>query len=378
MYSGMSREYDSICYLVSKYESGGNPDDAGGDGGRACGELQFDCEYGLGPFVSWCFEQDPVFYAPFEPFLGMTMELLGNREFFSAWHTVCARDKARFEYDQFDYVISGAEDCLNNRLEALTERYGFDFVHCSNALKGCILSITNRFGSYDLMYHFFYCTPESTEESIVNQAYTLMMDRLPKIQRWNERNEWGDCLKLLHGELDIYMPDEKPAGGIDWSWKMSAAYLGANAAGQAVVEYCRQHVGDEYNQDYRDSPGIYDCSSLVYRAYAYTGITYMEGMRAVDEAVFLYDHGMTFTDRNQLQPGDLIFSTSSPKYELTNDGTMLGIGHVRIYIGNGEMIHASGRKRGVVLEPAVYSDLSTGELYGRPLPFSYPEGKNTR
>ena len=44
----------SICSVMlplvaAKYESGGNPDQVGGDGGNACGEFQFDNRYELGP-----------------------------------------------------------------------------------------------------------------------------------------------------------------------------------------------------------------------------------------------------------------------------------------------------------------------------------------
>lgn len=52
-----SSAYDGACYLAAKYESGGNPDQVGGDGGNACGEFQFDNRYELGPFVRWCYEK---------------------------------------------------------------------------------------------------------------------------------------------------------------------------------------------------------------------------------------------------------------------------------------------------------------------------------
>ena len=35
-----SSAYDGACYLAAKYESGGNPDQVGGDGGNACGRSE--------------------------------------------------------------------------------------------------------------------------------------------------------------------------------------------------------------------------------------------------------------------------------------------------------------------------------------------------
>ena len=91
-----SSAYDGACYLAAKYESGGNPDQVGGDGGNACGEFQFDNRYELGPFVRWCYEKDPTTYGPFEPYLGMTTELKNNAGFYGAWHSICIEHKIAF------------------------------------------------------------------------------------------------------------------------------------------------------------------------------------------------------------------------------------------------------------------------------------------
>ena len=48
----------------------------------------------------------------------------------------------------------------------------------------------------------------------------------------------------------------------------------------------------------------------------------------------------TKVDRKNLQPGDLVF--------FTNYKTGKGIGHVGIYIGNNQFVHASTEKTGVI------------------------------
>jgi peptidoglycan DL-endopeptidase CwlO len=67
------------------------------------------------------------------------------------------------------------------------------------------------------------------------------------------------------------------------------------------------------------SPGGFDCSGLVQYAYAQLGISVPHSTYA------LWPMG-TAISRDQLQPGDLVFFS--------------GLGHMGIYIGNNQMIHA--------------------------------------
>ena len=67
------------------------------------------------------------------------------------------------------------------------------------------------------------------------------------------------------------------------------------------------------------APGGFDCSGLVMWAYAQVGVSLPHSSYA------LYGMGVPVS-RDQLQPGDLVFFD--------------GLGHVGIYIGGGEFIHA--------------------------------------
>ena len=350
--TGLSAQYDKICYLAAKYESGGDPDQTGGDGGNACGEFQFDNRYELGPFVSWCYEQDPVFYAAFQPFLGMTTELKSNETFYNAWHTVCSANKEVFEAAQCEYVC---DQTLAPLLQAMTEYYGYDFLNCSDALKGCILSFGNRDGKYvaSIKRYFDGTTSTSTDREIIERAYNAMIERRPYIQRW--RYEKADCLALLEGTLDVYEPSSNAAGSIDWSWKK---IMGGSEVGNLVAQIAVSKIGCGYSQSLRDEDGWYDCSSLVYRCYAEAGITYLNGKTAADEAQYLVEHGMTVS-ASELQPGDIIF------YSYESNGRYRNISHVAIYIGNNEMVHAANPSRGVVRDTFTPSNLAD-PLYGRP------------
>ena len=50
-------------------------------------------------------------------------------------------------------------------------------------------------------------------------------------------------------------------------------------------------------------------------------------------------------NQEELQPGDLIF------YSTEQNGEFRNITHVAIYVGDGKMVHAAGKARGVVLDP---------------------------
>lgn len=347
-----SSEYDGACYLAAKYESGGNPDQTGGDGGNACGEFQFDNRYELGPFVRWCHEKDSLTYAAFEPYIGMTTQLKDNTSFYAAWHSICAANKVAFEAAQCEYVYT---QTLQPLLTSLTQHYGFDFNNASDALKGCVLSFGNRDGKYvqSLTRYFDGTTASSTDKEIIERAYDAMIARRPSISRWSY--EKADCLAQLAGTLDIYAPSENGAGGIDWSWKKSNQ---TSASGNAAVQAALNAVGSGYSQTRRDDPGWYDCSSLVYRSYAAAGITYLNGKCAAEQAQYLVSHNMTVS-YSELQPGDLIF------YSYEVNGRYRNISHVAIYVGDGVMVHAANESRGVVKQALSQSNLSP-QLYCRP------------
>jgi cell wall-associated NlpC family hydrolase len=90
--------------------------------------------------------------------------------------------------------------------------------------------------------------------------------------------------------------------------------LGARAAALAVRE-----VGVPYRWGGASPAGGFDCSGLVYWAYARLGVAVPHSSYA------LYAMGRRVTP-SRMKPGDLLFFS--------------GLGHVGIYIGRGRMVHA--------------------------------------
>lgn len=116
----------------------------------------------------------------------------------------------------------------------------------------------------------------------------------------------------------------------------------SNGAGQAVAQMALSKVGCRYDQDHRMEEGIYDCSSLVLRLYREVGI---ELPNVADtQGEYCYRNAMII-NQEDLQPGDLIF------YSYEASGGFRNISHVAIHVGDGKMVHAASKARGVVLDP---------------------------
>ncbi|MGH3231520.1 MAG: C40 family peptidase, partial [Streptosporangiaceae bacterium] len=73
-------------------------------------------------------------------------------------------------------------------------------------------------------------------------------------------------------------------------------------------------------------PDAYDCSGLVYAAYAAAGIH-------IARTTYQWQQDGPIIPLSQIQPGDLLFSAGS-------DGTASDPGHVVMYLGNGQVIQA--------------------------------------
>ena len=95
-----------------------------------------------------------------------------------------------------------------------------------------------------------------------------------------------------------------------------------NSAASAAISWARSKVGGCYSQSARNGP-CYDCSSFVYNAY-----------RAAGKNI-----GATYTGAypgntrqvSDMQPGDILWTS----------------GHVALYIGNNQVIHAENSRTGI-------------------------------
>lgn len=108
-----------------------------------------------------------------------------------------------------------------------------------------------------------------------------------------------------------------------------------------LLEFLVNAVGCEYSQANRWAENIYDCSSLAIRAFESVGISLTGGLFGNTETLLRkYENTEYFNTTGDLQFGSIIlYSGNNEHYK--------GVGHVSIYIGNGEIIQATGSKKGV-------------------------------
>lgn len=125
-----------------------------------------------------------------------------------------------------------------------------------------------------------------------------------------------------------------PGAGSSSSSNVSSAV--AAATRNAVVAYAKQFLGNPYVYGGTSLTEGADCSGFVQSVFAHFGIS--TGRSSRDQAA----RG-TVIDVNSVQPGDLLFYASGDY-----------INHVGIYIGGGQIIHASNPATGICTAPANY------------------------
>lgn len=115
---------------------------------------------------------------------------------------------------------------------------------------------------------------------------------------------------------------------------------------ETVVQSALAQVGKRYVWAASNPNVGFDCSGLVYYAFKQVGVTL--NRIAADQ----YYNG-TPVSRNQLQRGDLVFFSSGGY-----------IGHVGLYIGNGQFVHASDYSTGVIISnlSGYYSNTYAGAV----------------
>ena len=127
---------------------------------------------------------------------------------------------------------------------------------------------------------------------------------------------------------------------------------GATGRQEEVIRFALSRVGYPYSQTNRASGYAYDCSSLAYYSWQAGGVDISYGggypPTAAAEASKLYSKGevvnSTRLDVRDMEPGDLIF------YGGHDNGRFLGIYHVAVYVGNGEVVEALNEDHGVVYQ----------------------------
>jgi len=106
-----------------------------------------------------------------------------------------------------------------------------------------------------------------------------------------------------------------------------------SSGAQAAIAFARDQLGERYSQANPQGPDHWDCSGLVQAAARAGGVSLP---RVTDDQI---NSGYNVPDptASNLLPGDLVFA--------------YGVGHVGMYIGNGQIIHAPNSNTVVKISP---------------------------
>lgn len=116
--------------------------------------------------------------------------------------------------------------------------------------------------------------------------------------------------------------------------QQAAAAVNTDASlGQQVVDYAVQFVGNPYVYGGISLTSGCDCSGFVYAIYKHFGLTL--------KRTGLKQEGYAIGSLSEAQPGDLLFYS----------------GHVAIYMGNNQIVHAATKKKGICIGDANYAKI---------------------
>lgn len=161
-----------------------------------------------------------------------------------------------------------------------------------------------------------------------------------------QQGEYLTVLEELDGWVKVEIDDEPgyvKAEYVDISCELDTALNmtevnygeGVSEERAAICDFARQYVGNPYVWGGVSLTNGADCSGFVLSVFDHFGISLPHSSRAQAGCG-------TNISISELLPGDLVFYGSS------------GIGHVAIYIGNGQIVHASNSRTGIIISNINY------------------------
>lgn len=175
-----------------------------------------------------------------------------------------------------------------------------------------------------------YKEPNNTSEIID----LIKEDSIVEVLSYSDDNKY---IKCIYNNEEVYIKTSllniKPFVDYAYEYEKSSEYKKANLDyknreefEQNIKEFALQFIGNKYVWGGTSLTNGADCSGFVQAIYRNFGYN-------IDRcAASQIDDGTSISEENLL-PGDLVFY---------NDGS--GISHVAMYIGDGQIIHASNRK----------------------------------
>ena len=186
-----------------------------------------------------------------------------------------------------------------------------------------------------------YATVETTtlyarEEASADSKVYYLLGEGEKLEVIEDEGDW---IKVEVDEDNVYVSAEYVSVSMELSTALTMTEVkygeGVSDVRVSLINYALQFVGNPYVWGGTSLTNGCDCSGFVLSIYAKYGI-YLPHSSSSQS-----NYG-TKVSASEAQPGDLFFYGSG------------GISHVAIYIGNGQIVHASSRKTGIKISNAFY------------------------
>lgn len=183
------------------YESGlDGYGQVGGDNGNACGKYQFDRRFSLIPLVKYCYEADPVVFAPFAKYAKWSNtqtywdKLKGNTKFYAAWTSI---------YEAYPYVFKNYQDAFALKeyytpVERQLKNWGIDLSDRPYVIRGAVFSYSIQHGQSAAAYAVKNAgiKNSTSDEKFIRKLYEYRIKTFPAyVSRYS--TEMRDALKRL-------------------------------------------------------------------------------------------------------------------------------------------------------------------------------------
>ncbi len=124
------------------------------------------------------------------------------------------------------------------------------------------------------------------------------------------------------------------SSGSSNGYASASSYSGSGSKGQQIANYACQFIGNPYVPGGTSLTEGADCSGFVWRVYKDFGYS-------VPRTSYSLRSAGTGVSYSEAQPGDVVCYA----------------GHVGIYIGNGQIVHASTQRTGIKITHATYKEI---------------------
>lgn len=195
--------------------------------------------------------------------------------------------------------------------------------------------------------------PNTSSEIIHSLSFNAKVTITGEIENWYQI-DYQDQVGYVSKKYisDTRLPETTSRGGVDRTAKANTSQetekkeevsstqnnveeqkqtSNSNVTGAQVVEYAKQYLGYKYKAGGATPSTGFDCSGFTSYVFKHFGISLNRSSSGQIK------NGIA-VEKNNLQQGDILVYKNESK---------TAIGHVGIYIGNGNFIHSANKKEGV-------------------------------